>query len=58
MLFPYWFHILYAWWQISDNGWLHKIAMGIYKDSLHLFAFGDTLPHNVIALDSYFNEVI
>lgn len=41
-----------AWFNdIKDNG----LAVGIlntYSDSLKLFAFGDTLPHNVIAMDA------
>ena len=28
------------------------IVMSVYKDSLHLFAFGDTLPHGVLAMDA------
>ena len=31
---------------------LQKAVMGIYKDSLHLFAFGDSLPNGVLALDA------
>ena len=28
------------------------LVMSVYKDSLHLFAFGDTLPHGVLAMDA------
>ena len=28
------------------------IMSSLYKDSLHLFAFGDTLPHGVLAMDA------
>ena len=31
---------------------LQKMVMEIYKDSLHLFAFGDSLPNGVLALDA------
>ena len=41
-----------AWMNNIPKNDLQKMVMGLYKDSLHLFAFGDTLPHNVIALDA------
>ena len=41
-----------AWMNDIPKNDLQKMVMGIYKDSLHLFAFGDTLPHSVIALDA------
>jgi len=41
-----------AWMNNIPKNDLQKMVMGIYKDCLHLFAFGDTLPHNVIALDA------
>ena len=28
------------------------LVMSVYKDSLHLFAFGDSLPHGVLAIDA------
>lgn len=45
---------------IEKNAWLNdlpknelqKAILGVYNDSLKLFAFGDTLPHNVIAMDA------
>lgn len=41
-----------AWMNNIPKNDLQKMVMGLYKDSLHLFAFGDTLPHNIIALDA------
>ena len=41
-----------AWMNDIPKNDLQKVIMGIYKDSLHLFAFGDTLPQGVIALDA------
>ena len=41
-----------AWMNDIPKNDLQKMVMELYKDSLHLFAFGDTLPHNVIALDA------
>lgn len=41
-----------AWMNDIAKNDLQKVIMGIYKDSLHLFAFGDTLPRGVIALDA------
>lgn len=41
-----------AWMNDIAKNDLQKVIMGIYKDSLHLFAFGDTLPQGVIALDA------
>ena len=46
--------------KVEDDAWmsdipkndLQKAVMGIYKDKLHLFAFGDSLPHGVLALDA------
>lgn len=35
----------------SDNG-LQKAVITLYQDKINLFSFGDTLPHNVIALDA------
>jgi glyoxylase-like metal-dependent hydrolase (beta-lactamase superfamily II) len=31
---------------------LQKDVMALYKDSLHLFAFGDSLPYGVLAMDA------
>ena len=36
----------------SDKTQMQQEAMAVYKDRLHLFLFGDTLPHGVIALDA------
>ena len=41
-----------AWMNDIPKNDLQKGIMGLYKDSLHLFAFGDTLPHGVLALDA------
>lgn len=41
-----------AWMNDIPKNDLQKNVMGIYKDNLHLFAFGDTLPHGVRALDA------
>ena len=41
-----------AWMNDIPKNDLQKNVMAIYKDNLHLFAFGDTLPHNVLALDA------
>ena len=41
-----------AWINDIPKNDLQKMVMGIYKDSLHLFAFGDSLPHGVLALDA------
>ena len=41
-----------AWMNDIPKNDLQKMVMELYKDSLRLFAFGDTLPHNVIALDA------
>ena len=46
--------------KVEYDAWMHdnppndvqKAVMGIYKDKLHLFAFGDSLPHGVLALDA------
>lgn len=40
-----------AWMGMEKND-LQKAILGVYQDSLKLFAFGDTLPHNVIAMDA------
>ena len=41
-----------AWMNDISNNDLQKNIMGLYQDKLHLFTFGDTLPHNVTALDA------
>jgi glyoxylase-like metal-dependent hydrolase (beta-lactamase superfamily II) len=41
-----------AWMNDIPKNNLQKAVMGIYKDKLHLFAFGDSLPHGVLALDA------
>ncbi len=41
-----------AWMNDIPKNDLQKNIMGLYKDSLHLFAFGDTLPHGVVAMDA------
>ena len=41
-----------AWMNDIPKNDLQKAVMGIYKDSLHLFAFGDSLPHGVLVLDA------
>ena len=41
-----------AWMNDIPKNDLQKDVMALYKDSLHLFAFGDSLPHGVLALDA------
>ncbi|OWV14118.1 MBL fold metallo-hydrolase [Fibrobacter sp. UWB5] len=41
-----------AWMNDIPKNDLQKVVMGMYKDKLHLFAFGDSLPHGVLALDA------
>lgn len=41
-----------AWMNDIPKNDLQKNIMALYKDSLHLFAFGDTLPHDVLAMDA------
>ena len=41
-----------AWMNDIPKNDLQKAVMGMYKDNLHLFAFGDSLPHGVLALNA------
>jgi len=41
-----------AWMNNIPKNDLQKNIMALYKDSLHLFAFGDSLPHGVRAMDA------
>ena len=41
-----------AWMDDIPKNDLQKGIMALYKDSLHLFAFGDSLPHGVLAMDA------
>ena len=41
-----------AWMNNIPKNDLQKTVMGIYQDSLHLFAFGDSLPNGVLAIDA------
>ena len=41
-----------AWMNDIPKNDMQKNVMALYKDSLHLFAFGDTLPHGVLAMDA------
>lgn len=41
-----------AWMNDIPKNDLQKNIMALYKDSLHLFAFGDMLPHGVLAMDA------
>lgn len=41
-----------AWMNDIPKNDLQKNIMALYKDSLHLFAFGDTLPHGVLAMNA------
>ena len=41
-----------AWMNDIPKNDLQKAVMSIYKDSLHLFAFGDSLPSGVLAIDA------
>ena len=41
-----------AWMEHIPKNDLQKMVMELYKDSLHLFAFGDSLPHGVLAIDA------
>lgn len=40
-----------AWLNLPKND-LQKAVIELYKDKLHLFEFGEILPHNVTALDA------
>ena len=41
-----------AWMEYIPKNDLQKMVMELYRDSLHLFAFGDSLPHGVLAIDA------
>ena len=41
-----------AWMEHILKNDLQKMVMELYRDSLHLFAFGDSLPHGVLAMDA------
>ena len=41
-----------AWMNDIPKNDLQKGIMALYKDNLHLFVFGDTLPHGVLAMDA------
>ena len=41
-----------AWMNDIPKNDLQKNIMALYKDNLHLFAFDDTLPHGVVAMDA------
>ena len=41
-----------AWMNNIPKNDLQKNVMALYKDSLHLFAFGDNLPHGILAMDA------
>lgn len=41
-----------AWMNDIPNNDLQKLIMGVYKDRLNLFAFGDSLPYGVLALNA------
>ena len=41
-----------AWMNDIPKNDLQKNVMVLYKDSLHLFAFGDNLPHGILAMDA------
>ena len=41
-----------AWMNDIPKNDLQKNIMALYKNSLHLFVFGDTLPHGVRAIDA------
>lgn len=41
-----------AWMNDIPKNDLQKDVMALYKDSLHLVAFGDTLPYGVLAMDA------
>lgn len=36
----------------EDRNGLQRMVMDAYKDKLHLFQFGDKLPHDVVAIDA------
>lgn len=40
-----------AWLNLPKND-LQKTVIELYKDKLHLFEFGETLPHGIVALDA------
>jgi len=39
-------------WMAMEKNDLQKGILGVYRDNLNLFAFGDTLPHAVEAIDA------
>ena len=41
-----------AWMEHIPKNDLQKMVMELYRDNLHLFAFGDSLPHGVLAIDA------
>ena len=41
-----------AWMNDIPKNDMQKNVMALYKDSLHLFAFGDSLPHGMLAMDA------
>ena len=41
-----------AWMNDIPKNDMQKNVMTLYRDSLHLFAFGDSLPHGVLAMDA------
>lgn len=41
-----------AWMEHIPKNDLQKMVMELYRDSLHLFTFGDSLPHGVLAIDA------
>ena len=41
-----------AWMNDIPKNDLQKNVMALYKDSLHLFAFGDNLSHGILAMDA------
>jgi len=41
-----------AWMNDIEKNDMQKAILGVYADSLHLFAFGDSLPHKVLTIDA------
>ena len=41
-----------AWMNSIPNNDMQKNVMGLYKNNLHLFEFGDELPNGVLAIDA------
>lgn len=41
-----------TWFNTIEKNELQKAILGVYSENLQLFSFGDTLPHNIYAIDA------